>query len=65
MISGLESPPRCSAGWIPRGRSELGPEGVWREAGAVVLVVEGGARALLTAERTALNFLGRLAGSRR
>jgi nicotinate-nucleotide pyrophosphorylase (carboxylating) len=41
---------------------ELGPEGVWREAGAVVLVVEGRARALLTAERTALNFLGRLSG---
>jgi nicotinate-nucleotide pyrophosphorylase (carboxylating) len=41
---------------------ELGPEGVWRESGAVVLVVEGRARALLTAERTALNFLGRLSG---
>ncbi len=31
-------------------------------AGAVVLEVEGQARALLTAERTALNFLGRLSG---
>ncbi len=31
-------------------------------AGAVVLEVEGKARALLTAERTALNFLGRLSG---
>jgi nicotinate-nucleotide pyrophosphorylase (carboxylating) len=40
----------------------LGPEGEWREAGAGVLRVEGGARALLTAERTALNFLGRLSG---
>src|SRR4051795_5001613 len=40
----------------------LGPEGVWREAGAGVLRVEGSARALLTAERTALNFLGRLSG---
>jgi nicotinate-nucleotide pyrophosphorylase (carboxylating) len=30
--------------------------------GAEVLVVEGPARALLTAERTALNFLGRLSG---
>jgi nicotinate-nucleotide pyrophosphorylase (carboxylating) len=40
----------------------LGPEGVWREAGAGVLLVEGSARALLTAERTALNFLGRLSG---
>jgi nicotinate-nucleotide pyrophosphorylase (carboxylating) len=40
----------------------LGPEGVWREAGTGVLLVEGSARALLTAERTALNFLGRLSG---
>ena len=40
----------------------LGPEGEWREAGAGVLRVDGAARALLTAERTALNFLGRLSG---
>jgi nicotinate-nucleotide pyrophosphorylase (carboxylating) len=40
----------------------LGPEGEWRNAGAPVLRVEGSARALLTAERTALNFLGRLSG---
>jgi nicotinate-nucleotide pyrophosphorylase (carboxylating) len=40
----------------------LGPEGEWREAGAAVLEIEGPARALLTAERTALNFLGRLSG---
>ena len=40
----------------------LGPEGEWREAGAEVLRVEGPARALLTGERTALNFLGRLSG---
>jgi nicotinate-nucleotide pyrophosphorylase (carboxylating) len=39
----------------------LAPEGSWREAGPV-LRVEGSARALLTAERTALNFLGRLSG---
>jgi nicotinate-nucleotide pyrophosphorylase (carboxylating) len=37
-------------------------EGVWREAGSAVLVVCGNARALLGAERTALNFLGRLSG---
>ena len=36
-------------------------EGVWREDGEV-LVVEGSARALLTAERTALNLLQRLSG---
>jgi nicotinate-nucleotide pyrophosphorylase (carboxylating) len=40
----------------------LGPEGEWREAGTGVLRIEGSARALLTAERTALNFLGRLSG---
>jgi nicotinate-nucleotide pyrophosphorylase (carboxylating) len=40
----------------------LGPEGEWREAGAPVLRVEGSARAVLIAERTALNFLGRLSG---
>jgi len=40
----------------------LGPEGEWREAGAGVLELEGPARALLTGERTALNFLGRLSG---
>ncbi|HEV3000056.1 MAG TPA: carboxylating nicotinate-nucleotide diphosphorylase [Solirubrobacteraceae bacterium] len=36
-------------------------EGAWREGGDV-LVVEGSARALLTAERTALNLLQRLSG---
>ena len=41
---------------------EAGPEGEWRPAGAVVLVVEGNGRALLAAERTALNFLARLSG---
>jgi nicotinate-nucleotide pyrophosphorylase (carboxylating) len=37
-------------------------EGVWREEGGPVLSIEGRARALLTGERTALNFLGRLSG---
>jgi nicotinate-nucleotide pyrophosphorylase (carboxylating) len=41
--------------------TRLTPEGEWREDGPV-LEVEGAARALLTAERTALNFLGRLSG---
>ena len=40
----------------------LGPEGEWREAPAPVLRVEGAAGAILTGERTALNFLGRLSG---
>ena len=39
-----------------------GAEGEWRAAGSVVLVLSGPARALLTGERTALNFLGRLSG---
>src|SRR5919107_2356569 len=41
--------------------TRLGPEGEWREGGPV-LRVEGSARGILTAERTALNFLGRLSG---
>jgi nicotinate-nucleotide pyrophosphorylase (carboxylating) len=39
-----------------------GVQARWCEAGSVVLVVCGKARALLAAERTALNFLGRLSG---
>jgi nicotinate-nucleotide pyrophosphorylase (carboxylating) len=41
--------------------ARLGPEGVWREQGPV-LEIDGRARALLTGERTALNFLQRLSG---
>ena len=40
----------------------LGPEGSWREPPAPVLRAAGDARALLGAERTALNFLQRLSG---
>jgi nicotinate-nucleotide pyrophosphorylase (carboxylating) len=40
----------------------LAAEGVWREPGGEVLAVNGSARALLTAERTALNFLAHLSG---
>jgi nicotinate-nucleotide pyrophosphorylase (carboxylating) len=40
----------------------LGPEGEWREPPAPVLRATGDARALLGAERTALNFLARLSG---
>lgn len=36
-------------------------EGIWRDGGPVA-EVEGAARAILSAERTALNFLGRLSG---
>ena len=37
-------------------------EGVWRERGGPVMSIEGRARALLTGERTALNFLAHLSG---
>jgi nicotinate-nucleotide pyrophosphorylase (carboxylating) len=37
-------------------------EGVWREEGGPVMAVSSRARALLTGERTALNFLGHLSG---
>ncbi|HEU0249859.1 MAG TPA: carboxylating nicotinate-nucleotide diphosphorylase [Solirubrobacteraceae bacterium] len=37
-------------------------EGHWREQGGPVLSIEATARALLTGERTALNFLARLSG---
>ena len=40
----------------------LGPEAEWREPPAGVLRATGDARALLAAERTALNFLQRLSG---
>lgn len=49
----LDSGARCE---------RLVEEGAWREQGGPVLAVEGSARALLTAERTALNFLGHLSG---
>jgi nicotinate-nucleotide pyrophosphorylase (carboxylating) len=62
VISGLEIAAGVFRRLDPSARIELGPEGAWREAGALVLTVEGDARALLTGERTALNFLGRLSG---
>jgi nicotinate-nucleotide pyrophosphorylase (carboxylating) len=37
-------------------------EGQWRKEGGPVLSIEGSARALLTGERTALNFLAHLSG---
>ena len=47
----------------PQARAEyLATEGSWREQGGPVMSVEGLARALLAAERTALNFLSHLSG---
>jgi len=62
VISGLEIAAGVFRRLDPAAVIQLGPEGAWREAGAEVLTVEEDARALLTAERTALNFLGRLSG---
>ena len=63
VISGLEVAEAVFRRLDPDARVErLGPEGEWREPPAPVLRVEGRARALLTAERTALNLLGRLSG---
>jgi nicotinate-nucleotide pyrophosphorylase (carboxylating) len=62
VISGLDVAEAVFLRLDPGAEIErLGPEGQWREGGPV-LRVEGSARALLTAERTALNFLGRLSG---
>jgi nicotinate-nucleotide pyrophosphorylase (carboxylating) len=62
VISGLEVAEAVFARLDPEAVIErLGPVGQWRESGSV-LRVTGSARALLTAERTALNFLGRLSG---
>jgi nicotinate-nucleotide pyrophosphorylase (carboxylating) len=63
VISGLDVAEAVFARLDPHLRVlDAGPEGQWREAGAPVVTLEGAARALLTGERTALNFLGRLSG---
>jgi nicotinate-nucleotide pyrophosphorylase (carboxylating) len=62
VISGLDAAEAVFRRLDPEAVIERGPEGVWRDTGAQVMRVEGQARALLTAERTALNFLQRLSG---
>ena len=62
-IFGLDAAEACFALLDPDVRFErLAKEGSWREEGGPVLSIEGAAGALLTGERTALNFLGRLSG---
>ncbi|HTC59178.1 MAG TPA: carboxylating nicotinate-nucleotide diphosphorylase [Solirubrobacteraceae bacterium] len=62
-IFGSEVVERCFALLDPDVCFErLAQEGKWREQGGPVLSIEGLAGALLTGERTALNFLGRLSG---
>jgi nicotinate-nucleotide pyrophosphorylase (carboxylating) len=63
VIYGLEAAARAFALLDPDALSEeLVQEGSWREDGGPVMSVRGRARALLTAERTALNFLAHLSG---
>jgi nicotinate-nucleotide pyrophosphorylase (carboxylating) len=63
VIFGLDAAELAFALLDPEARSErLVREGSWREDGGPVMSVEGRARALLTAERTALNFLAHLSG---
>jgi nicotinate-nucleotide pyrophosphorylase (carboxylating) len=63
VISGLDVAEAVFRRLDPDAAMErLGPEGEWREPPAPVLRIEGAAGALLTGERTALNFLGRLSG---
>ena len=62
-IFGLDVAETCFALLDPDVSFErLAQEGSWREQGGPVLSLEGSACALLTGERTALNFLGRLSG---
>jgi nicotinate-nucleotide pyrophosphorylase (carboxylating) len=63
VIYGLSAAESVFATLDPDARFErLVVEGEWREEGGWVLSIEGRARALLTAERTALNFLAHLSG---
>jgi nicotinate-nucleotide pyrophosphorylase (carboxylating) len=62
-IFGLDAAEAVFAQLDPDARCErLVGEGLWREQGGPVMTIEGSARALLTGERTALNFLAHLSG---
>ena len=63
VIYGLEAAESAFAALDPQaGFERLAQEGRWREEGGPVLWVEGRTRALLSAERTALNLLAHLSG---
>jgi nicotinate-nucleotide pyrophosphorylase (carboxylating) len=63
VVFGLDAVEATFVALDPDVRFErLGPEGEWREPPAPVLRATGNARALLAAERTALNFLAHLSG---
>jgi len=63
VIFGVDAAERTFSLLDARARFErLVPEGRWRDAGGPVLRIDARARALLTGERTALNFLAHLSG---
>ena len=63
VIYGLEAAEAVFLELDPGARIErLVEEGIWREQGGGVMEIRGAADALLTAERTALNFLAHLSG---
>ncbi|HTU77713.1 MAG TPA: carboxylating nicotinate-nucleotide diphosphorylase [Solirubrobacteraceae bacterium] len=63
VIFGMDAAEATFEQLDPDARFErLVAEGAWREEGGPVLSIEGRARALLSAERTALNFLAHLSG---
>jgi nicotinate-nucleotide pyrophosphorylase (carboxylating) len=62
-IYGLDAAEATFAALDPEARFERHVrEGVWREQGGPVMSISASARALLTGERTALNFLAHLSG---
>jgi nicotinate-nucleotide pyrophosphorylase (carboxylating) len=62
-IYGLDAAEAVFMALDPDAQSErLVEEGLWREEGGPVMTVEGRAAALLTGERSALNFLAHLSG---
>jgi nicotinate-nucleotide pyrophosphorylase (carboxylating) len=62
-VYGLDAAEACFSALDPNARFErLVREGRWRDRGGPVLSIDGTARALLTGERTALNFLAHLSG---
>jgi nicotinate-nucleotide pyrophosphorylase (carboxylating) len=63
VVFGLELAEEAFRRADPDARIErLAPEGVWHEPGTPILKVTGTAAGIVTAERTALNFLQRLSG---
>jgi nicotinate-nucleotide pyrophosphorylase (carboxylating) len=63
VIYGLQVVESVFSELDPGARFErLTQEGQWRDGGGPILSIEGSARALLTGERTALNFLCHLCG---